>query len=343
MTGRGSFEKVTSVDVARLAGVSQSAVSRVFTPGASASAKTAEKVRKAAEQLGYRPNVLARAMMTGRSRIVGVVVAYLENQFYPMALELLSRALQDRGYHILVFMAGNSTDKISEVMAELLDYQVDGIITASVAMSNDLAVRCSAAGIPVVMFNRGQDDLRLSEVTSDNVAGGRRAAEFLADGGHKRIAHIMGWQGSSTGRDRAAGFCAGLAARGLKPLAMVDGEYSRDRAAAVARDLFKGPAHPDAIFVGNDHMAFAVVDVVRHELGLRIPEDVSIVGFDDVPMAAWPSYALTTIRQSVEPMVAATVDAILGQIEGDLTPRRIRIDGPLIVRRSARIPEGYAP
>jgi DNA-binding LacI/PurR family transcriptional regulator len=90
-------------------------------------------------------------------------------------------------------------------------------------------------------------------------------------------------------------------------------------------------------------MAFAVVDVVRHELGLRIPEDVSIVGFDDVPMAAWPSYALTTIRQSVEPMVAATVDAILGQIEGDLTPRRIRIDGPLIVRRSARIPEGYAP
>jgi DNA-binding LacI/PurR family transcriptional regulator len=124
---------------------------------------------------------------------------------------------------------------------------------------------------------------------------------------------------------------------------MVDGEYSRDRAAAVARDLFKGPAHPDAIFVGNDHMAFAVVDVVRHELGLRIPEDVSIVGFDDVPMAAWPSYALTTIRQSVEPMVAATVDAILGQIEGDLTPRRIRIDGPLIVRRSARIPEGYAP
>ncbi|MFN7191680.1 MAG: LacI family DNA-binding transcriptional regulator, partial [Rhodospirillales bacterium] len=154
MTSRGSFEKVTSVEVARLAGVSQSAVSRVFTPGASASAKTAAKVRKAAEQLGYRPNVLARAMMTGRSRIVGVVVAYLENQFYPMALELLSRALQDRGYHILVFMAGNSTDKIAEVMAELLDYQVDGIITASVAMSNDLAARCSAAGIPVVMFKR---------------------------------------------------------------------------------------------------------------------------------------------------------------------------------------------
>ena len=135
-------EKVTSAEVARLAGVSQSAVSRVFTPGASVSAKTMEKVRAAAEELGYRPNVLARSLITGRTRIIGLVVAYLENQFYPMALELLSRALQARGYHILVFMAENSTERVAQVMSELLDYQVDGIITASVAMSNDLTTRC---------------------------------------------------------------------------------------------------------------------------------------------------------------------------------------------------------
>ena len=168
--------KVTAMDVARLAGVSQSAVSRVFTHGASASKTTVEKVRAAALQLGYRPDPLARAMITGRTRIIGLVVAYLENQFYPVALELLSQALQARGYHILVFMAENSTERVPEVMQELLDYQVDGIITASVAMTNDLTTRCSAAGIPVVMFNRGQDDDRLSEVTSDNIAGGRRAA-----------------------------------------------------------------------------------------------------------------------------------------------------------------------
>ena len=156
--------KITAMHVARLAGVSQSAVSRVFTPGASASQATVETVRAAAEHLGYRPDPLARAMITGRTRIIGLVVAYLENQFYPLVLELLSQALQERGYHVLVFMADNSTDRVSKVMGELLDYQVDGIITASVAMTNDLSARCATAGIPVVMFNRGQDDYRLYRI-----------------------------------------------------------------------------------------------------------------------------------------------------------------------------------
>lgn len=335
--------KVTAHDVARLAGVSQSAVSRVFTPGASASKATVAKVRAAAEQLGYRPDPLARAMITGRTRIIGLVVAYLENQFYPMALERLSRALQDRGYHILVFMAENSTEKVAEVVQELIDYRVDGIITASVSMSNDLTARLLALGIPVVNFNRGQDDARLTDITSDNVAGGRRATEFLIAGGHTRIAHVMGWQGSSTGRDRAEGFRQAMEAAGLAPVAMVDGMYARDTAAAVARDLCIGPDRPDAIFVGNDHMAFAVMDELRFGLGLDVPGDISIVGYDDVPMAAWPAYDLTTIRQPVNRMVGATADALLGLIEGTASPQKTRIDGPLMVRRSARIPQGYKP
>ncbi len=134
-------EKVTALDVAEQAGVSRSAVSRVFTPGASVSKRTADKVRQAADALGYRPNVLARSLITGRSRIIGLVVAYLENQFYPEAIERLSRSLQERGYHVLVFMASNSGAEADEVMEELLDYQVDGIIVASVGMSNDLTQR----------------------------------------------------------------------------------------------------------------------------------------------------------------------------------------------------------
>ena len=165
--------KVTSAEVAARAGVSQSAVSRVFTPGASASAKTVEKVRTAAAELGYRPNVLARAMVSGRSRIIGLVVAYLENQFYPVALELLSNALQAKGYHILIFTAPNSTDGIDSVLQDLMDYQVDGIVAASVSMSSDLAARARSAGIPVVLFNRGQDGEGFSNVTSDNVLGGQ--------------------------------------------------------------------------------------------------------------------------------------------------------------------------
>ena len=333
--------RITAMDVARLAGVSQSAVSRVFTHGASASKVTAEKVRAAALQLGYRPDPLARAMITGRTRIIGLVVAYLENQFYPVALELLSQALQARGYHVLVFMAENSTERVPEVMQELLDYQVDGIITASVAMTNDLTTRCSAAGIPVVMFNRGQDDDRLSEVTSDNIAGGRRAARHLIETGHRRIAHVMGWQGSSTGRDRAEGFRQALRDAGLEPFAMIDGMYSRDIASEAVRTMFEGAEKPDGIFVSNDHMAFAVMDTLRFEMGLSVPGDVSVVGYDDVPMATWASYNLTTIRQPVRRMVEATVDILLNQIEGDSAPNRIRIDGPLIKRGSVK--ERIAP
>jgi len=336
-----SDAKVTSLDVARMAGVSQSAVSRVFS-GASASKSTIAKVRAAAEQLGYRPNSLARAMITGKSRIIGLVVAYLDNQFYPMAIERLSQALQARGYHILLIMAGNSPDSIDAAMAELMSYQIDGIITASVAMSSDLTERCAATGIPVVMFNRGQDGSGLSSVTSANIDGGATVGDFLVAGGHKCIAHIAGWQGSSTGRDRSHGFAAALSAAGHPPPVTIDGMFARDAAAQAARDLMAGATPPDAIFVGNDHMAFAVMDCLRGELGLSVPGDVSIVGYDDVPMAAWPAYDLTTLRQPVNRMVEATVDTLLAEIEAPARGRqKVEITGPLIVRGSARIPEGW--
>ena len=213
-------EKVTSLQVADRAGVSQSAVSRVFTPGASVSKKTADKVRKAAAELGYRPNVLARAMVSGRSRIIGLVVAYLENHFYPEALEKLSNALQERGYHVLIFMAAQTAGNIDSVMEEILDYQVDGIVMASVAMSSDIASRCRQAGVPVVLFNRSQDIGGITTVTSDNYAGGRKVAEFLVAGGHERIAYIAGWEGASTQRDREAGFRAALDEAGRSPTGM---------------------------------------------------------------------------------------------------------------------------
>ena len=333
-------EKITSLDVARRAGVSQSAVSRVFS-GASASKSTAARVREAATALGYRPNPLARAMITGNSRIIGLVVAYLDNQFYPLALELLSASLQAKGYHILVFLASNAEQDVGKVMQELLDYQVDGIITASVAMSNDLTARCAAEGIPVVMFNRGQDGSGISSVTSANAVGGRRVAEFLLAGGHRRIAHIAGWKGSSTGRDRQRGFLDGLAAAGAEAVEVIDGMYDRAVAADAARRLMARASLPDAIFVGNDHMAFAVMDELRKS-GVSIPGDVSVVGYDDVPLAAWGAYDLTTLRQPVNRMVEATVDTLLGQIKDPARPpQKIEIEGPLILRSSARIPEGW--
>jgi DNA-binding LacI/PurR family transcriptional regulator len=328
--------RVTSMQVAQRAGVSQSAVSRVFTPGASASAKTVEAVKKAADELGYRPNMMARAMITGKSRIIGLVVAYLDNQFYPLALERLSNALQEQGYHILVFTVPNDGDRVAKVMLELLDYQVDGIITASVSITNDLTERCAAVGIPIVMFNRAQDGRDISAVTSANVAGGRNVANFLISSGYKKIAHISGWLETSTGRDRLEGFREAMSVVEMAPHSVIDGHFSQDIAAQATRDMMKGATPPDAIFVGNDHMAFAVMDTLRFELGLRIPEDVAIVGYDDVPLAQWASYDLTTVRQPVNRMVQATIDILLSQInDDDILPRRIEIDGPLMVRGSA--------
>lgn len=344
-------DSTTSVDVARLAGVSQSAVSRVFTPGASVSERTSEKVRKAAEELGYRPNSLARAMVSGRSRIIGLVVAYLNNQFYPEALEKLSAALQGHGYHVLVFLTEKTQGDVSEVIEEILGYQVDGIIAASVALSSELSDRCRAEQVPLVLFNRSQDDPGLASVTSNNFAGGRKVADFLLAGGHQRIAYIAGWEGASTQRDREAGFLAGLSKAGMDPFARAVGNFQAETAAQVARDMFCADQVPDAVFVANDHMAIAVMDVLRAELGLRVPQDVSVVSYDDVPAAAWKAYDLTTIRQPADQMVEAAVTMLLNQIEvrdcvglssqHNGNAKKIEITAPLIIRGSARIPKGW--
>ena len=332
--------KTTSLDVARLAGVSQSAVSRVFTPGASASKRTKDKVLKAATELGYRPNVLARAMITGRSRIIGLVVAYLENQFYPLALERLSNALQAQGYHILIFTAPNTVEGVEAVIQDLMAYQVDGIIAASVSITSKLADEVRKAGIPTVLFNRAQDGVGLSSVTSANILGGRKVARFLLDGEHERIAHIAGWQGSSTGRDRQSGFLVEMNSAGRNPFSVMDGMFDRDVAMDCTERMLSGTVIPDAIFVGNDHMAFGVMDVVRAH-GLVPGRDISIVGYDDVPLAEWGAYQLTTIRQPLNRMVESTVNLMLRMIDsGEETPERIEIEGSLILRSSSHIPEG---
>ncbi len=334
---------ITSQEVAKKAGVSQSAVSRVFSPGASVSAEMTEKVMKVARELGYRPNILARSLITGQSKIIGVVVAYFENQFYPEALEKLSKSLQEQGFHVLIFMATMTDDNVDQLLEELLDYQVDGIVMASASMSSDLANRCNKAGVPVVLFNRRQDNKTLSYVTSNNVLGGRKIARFLIAGKHKRIAHIAGWEGASTQRDRELGFMQQLNESGVKLFAREVGNYHFDSTQVAARAMFNKNKLPDAVFVGNDHMAFAVMECIRHEFGLRVPEDVSIVGYDDVDLAHWPSFSLTTIRQPSNRMVDETVNTLMGHIKMDEhEPRQVEIEGPLMVRTSARIPENWS-
>lgn len=329
--------KITSLDVAARAGVSQSAVSRVFS-GASASRSTVDKVRRAAQELGYTPNVVARSLITGRSRIVGLVMSYMDNQFYPDALQRLSHSLKERGYHILMFVAPRDGEDIDPVVNRMLDYQVDGIVAASVGLTDALTDRCAAHGIPVVLFNRGQETreggVHWSQVTSDNISGGYKVAKHLAGLGRQRIGHISGWQGSSTGRDRANGFVAGLQDHGLTVTAQIDGHYQRDVAGVAAAQMVR-EHNVDALFVGNDHMAFAVMDVLRSDLGVMVPDDVAVVGYDDVPMAAWAGYDLSTVRQPVGRMVDAVVDALMAVLNGKTPLASREIDGALIIRSSS--------
>jgi DNA-binding LacI/PurR family transcriptional regulator len=330
---------VTSSQVAEHAGVSQSAVSRTFTPGASIAPKTRAKVLASAKALGYRPNAIARSLITNRSRIIAVVMAYLENLFYPDVLEELGRRLAAEDYHVLLFTGSMDRDS-DPVFDQLMQYRVDGIILASTSLSSELSDECTVAGIPVVLFNRTTERASASSVTTKNREGGRLLGEFLHAGGHKHFAYISGLENSSTNRDRFGGYAEALAAHGVTDIAVRTGNYNRTEAEAAARELLSLHDRPDAIFVANDHMAVAVMDVARYEFGLAIPGDLSIVGYDDVGPARWPSYGITSVTQPIGPMVEATVDMLMEQIaSGEIEAQHKVLPGELIVRTSARLPK----
>jgi DNA-binding LacI/PurR family transcriptional regulator len=328
----------TSIDVARLAGVSQSAVSRSYTPGASVAESTRNKVMEAARKLAYRPNAIARTLITRKSRMIAVVASYLDNQFYPVVVEKLSQRLQADGYHVLLFIA-EARQEADELLMQLMQYHVDGIVLLSAALSSGLAKDCAAAGIPVLLFNRiAQAGGTVSSVASDNEAGGRMAASALLSAGHQRIGYIAGMEDSSTNRDRESGFNAELAAHGQRVFSRTVGHYSFEGAQTAARQMFgvTDPAQrPTAVFVANDHMAIAVMDVLRGELRLRVPHDVAVIGFDNVPQAAWGGYSLSSIEQDAQAMIEATAELLLAQINDEsLTAQHVKLPVRLIARGS---------
>lgn len=336
-TGRRQrARRATSVDVARLAGVSQSAVSRCFTPGASVSEKTRSKILAAAQRLDYAPNAIARTLISGRSRIVGVVLPNITNLFYPEVLHELSLRLQAAGLRVLLFNVPYG-QQIDDVMPDVLQYQVDGIIT-SARCSAAVGADCRRRGVPIVFYNREFPDLPGNSVKCNQVAGAARLADLLIDAGHQRIGMIAGPDNSPTAHDRERGFTERLRARGANLCARAGGEFLYDIARAAARSMLSQRRRPDALFCANDTMAFGAIDAARHDVGLSVPGDVSIVGFDDSGPSRWRGYDLTTVRQPIEAMTAAAVELLVqsfGQ-PGMRAARRL-IDGELVVRSSARV------
>jgi DNA-binding LacI/PurR family transcriptional regulator len=304
--GRGGARRspASSYDVAALAGVSQSAVSRAFRPGAYLSEELRRRVVDAAAQLGFRPNAMARGLATNRSGIVAVAVGTIGNPIYPAVLDAFSRGIAERGLQLLLL---TELDDVDAVMQRVVQYRVDAmVVTASTVLepSRQVTVRCGAAGVPVVLYNRVLPDLGTPAVICGNRAGGRLAADLLASRGHRRPAFIGGPEETSTNRDRREGFMEGLRDAGLPQPSIEIGPYSYGGGYGALLRLFARGERPDAVFCVNDLLAIGAMDAARRELRLRVPEDLSVIGFDDVPMAAWLSYDLTTIAQRIPEMVA---------------------------------------
>lgn len=330
---------ITSRDVAAVAGVSQSAVSRCFTPGASIAEETRERVLKVAAELGYRPNAHARNLITGRTRIVGVVLADLNNLFYPRFLQLLTERLQTQGMQVLLFVADGNHQ--GELLEQLLNYRVDGIVLAATTLNADLAKACTDAGIPVVLFNRVPGhalDRAFHSVQTDQEEGVRALTRLLVEQGHQRVAYVAGSLESSTNASREEGCRQALEDAGQRLFAYGVGNYEEARAREVVRGWYRDGARrkpaaqcPDAIVVADDRMAFAVLDTLRHELGLKVPEQVSVVGFDDVPQAAWPAYDLTTYAQPLPEMIEAVLQLLTVQIQARDRAGRVAPKGQSVV------------
>lgn len=337
-------KRPAAYDAARLAGVSQSAVSRALTPGASISPELREKVMEAAQQLGYRPNLLARSLIKQRSRLIGVAMAPMENPFYPTMLEILSEGFAAAGYRILFFAPGPSGDP-DPALDEVLRFQVEAVILASTRLTSQFIEKCTRAHVPLVLCNRRTDHKAVTTVTGQNVLGGRTIGEFLLAGSHRSFAYVAGMEETSTSREREQGFRQALRRAGRKLSHRVVGHYDFAAAQAAARTLFSARDRPDAVFCANDQMALAVMQTARSYFGLDVGRAVSIVGFDDIALASWPAFQLTTFSQQLPLMAQRVIEVTLKLIEGDaVEPVHDVVPGKLIVRTSARLPpEGWTP
>lgn len=261
----------------------------------------------------------------------------LQNPFYASLLEKASRFLQQQGYHLLLFFAPQNGD-FDMLVDDLIRSQVEGVLMLAITLNQHQAAEVADFGIPVVIINRTVEYSGISQVGSDNFQGGYWAGRYLASLGRQRIAYLAGIPESTTNRQREEGFKAGLAAEGQACFAYDEGYYRYDDACDAARRLFSTRTMetlPDALFAANDLMAIAVMETLRDELHLSVPEYVSVIGFDDMAMSAWPSHSLTTLQQPIDQMIIKATELLLTHISNpDALPEQLVLPVTPRIRRS---------
>ena len=328
------IKRITSIDVAQAAGVSQSTVSRTFSGGKVSPAKR-ERVLAAATKLRYSPNGIARSLITQQTRIIGFVLAGMSSPFNAYMTQKFASRLQEMGYQLLVFTAEND-EEIDALLPRVLQYRVDALIITAASLSSEMADICAATNTPVLLFNRWAKGANASIVACDNHAGGAEVAKLLLDADHKRLAYIAGPAHASTNAEREAGFLHGLAQRGATLFRREEALYSYESGYAAAERLLMATEKPDAIFCASDVTAIGALDCAK-DMGVEVPAKLSIIGFDDIPEAAWSAYALTTMRLPVNRMIDGTISLLERTLATPTKPETQIFPALLVARRSARI------
>ena len=333
----------TIKDVAEKCGVHPSTVSRALSGAMShlVAPEVAKRIRAAAAVLGYQPNVTAAGLRTGRSGLIGVLAPDIADPGFPPVLSGITETLGAQGYAIIVVDVGPDPSRERELVDRLIARGVDGLVLATVTLHDPIVAHCLAAAIPVVLVNRSDSERKLPAVVTDDQAGMRLAVEHLAGLGHVSIGHIAGPQTVSTGALRAAGFKAAAARAGLsaQDIAIEPARaYTREQGRLAALRLLDRKNAPTAIVAANDQQAFGVLQALG-ERGLRAPHDLSVIGFDDVPIASWATPPLTTIRQPLAAMAAAAFAMLRADpatAAGE--PRHIELATTLVLRESTAPP-----
>jgi LacI family transcriptional regulator len=330
--------KPSSWDIAHEANVSQSTVSRVLNNSPRISEATAQRVKDAMARLGYSPNAAARTLITGRSNLIGLVVSNIANPFYPEVIEAIVATAAEQDYNVVLCNTQESKELQSSYLDLLIEHQVDGaILTSSLIDSQDVLSRVGMDRIPLVMVNRTVGDLPVDSVRLDNYEAGRIVAAHFVDLGHRSLGYVGGLSATSTNEARLRGFRSRLSELGVDLPAknVVGGAFTRDSGYQLAKDLIASDERPTAVFCADDLIALGTMDAVI-DAGLRIPEDVAIIGVDDVPAASLRTVGLSTVRQPAGEMGRRAVSLLLERLRGGpgSDPVDIVLRPRLIVRRT---------
>lgn len=322
---------VTSRDVARLAGVSQPTVSRALRDDRRVSADTKKRVRHAAQLLGYVPSEAGRALSSGRTRRIGLLVTDLDNHFYSHIISPVHSELERHGYQLMLHTEAADSDNVAE---RLIANGLDGVLLATTTTASVAPVRLRDRGMPFVYFNRVGSLVEADSAVVDPAPGYREAVAHVAGLGHRRIGAVLGPVNTSTAQQREEALRAAVASVGLSlpEEAIRRGPYSASAGEAATTELLAHSDPPSVIFCGNDVVAYGALNAIAR-LGLRPGDAVSVVGFDDLPEAAWPIVDLSTIGYDIAQMARAAAELVVRRIEQpDADRQELRFQSRYVAR-----------